>query len=347
MVTATTKTNMEYAAFELPTFSIDAIRPSKRVTPALGPLDVLVRMKAASLNYRDILVALGVYNKGIPLPRVPLSDGAGEIVEIGSAVTRFKIGDRVSPNFFSDWLSGSINQTVKASDLGGTKEGVLREYAVFSEKSVVRIPEHLSFEEAATLPCAALTAWNGLIENGQLRAGETVLVMGTGGVSIFALQLARLSGAEVIATTSSDEKMKRLQKMGAAHVINYKKTPDWEKEVIKYTCGRGVDHVVEIGGAGTLAKSAVSVKVGGHISLIGVLADPKQKSDFEISLLMKAVKLQGVFVGSVEMYERMNAAVSLHKLKPVIDKTFKASQIVEALKYQQSGAHFGKIVVTI
>jgi NADPH:quinone reductase-like Zn-dependent oxidoreductase len=171
--------------------------------------------------------------------------------------------------------------------------------------------------------------------------------MGTGGVSVFALQLAIMSGAEVIATTSSDEKMKRLQKMGASHVINYKKTPDWEKEVIKYTCGRGVDHVVEIGGAGTLAKSAVSVKVGGHISLIGVLADPKQKADFEISLLMKAVKLQGVFVGSVEMYERMNAAISLHKLKPVIDKTFKASQIVEALKYQQSGAHFGKIVITI
>ncbi len=347
MVTATTKTDIEYAAFELSNFAIDAIRQSKRVTPALGPLDVLVRMKAASLNYRDIIVALGVYNRGIKLPRIPLSDGAGEIVEIGSAVTRYKVGDRVSPNFMTEWLAGPINPTVKASDLGGTIDGVLREYAVFNEKSLVRIPEHLSFEEAATLPCAALTAWNGLIENGNLRAGETVLVMGTGGVSIFALQLALLSGAEVIATTSNDEKMKRLQKMGAAHVINYKKTPDWEKEVVKYTCGRGVDHVVEIGGAGTLAKSAISVKLGGHISLIGVLADPKQKSDFEISLLMKAVKLQGVFVGSVEMYERMNSAIALHKMKPVIDKTFKANQIIEALKYQQSGAHFGKIVIKI
>ncbi|MBA3857722.1 MAG: NAD(P)-dependent alcohol dehydrogenase [Cyanobacteria bacterium PR.3.49] len=347
MVTAPTKTDIEYAAFELPSFSIDAIRATKRTTPSIGPLDVLVRMKAASLNYRDIIVALGVYNPGIPLPRIPLSDGAGEVVEVGSSVTRFKVGDRVSPNFMTEWLAGKINATVKASDLGGTIDGVLREYAVFNEKSLVRIPEHLSYEEAATLPCAALTAWNGLVENGRLRAGETVLVMGTGGVSIFAMQLALLHGAEVIATTSSDEKMKRLKKMGAAHVINYKNTPDWEKEVVKYTCGRGVDHVVEIGGAGTLAKSAVSVKLGGHISLIGVLADAKQKSNFEISLLMKAVKLQGVFVGSVEMYERMNAAISLHKMKPVIDKTFKANQIIEALKYQQSGAHFGKIVITI
>lgn len=347
MVSAATKSGIEYAAYELTSFSIDAIKASKRTTPTLGPLDVLVRMKAASLNYRDILVSMGVYNKSIPLPRIPLSDGAGEVIETGSAVTRFKVGDRVSPNFFSDWLAGPINQTVKSSDLGGTIDGILREYAVFNERSIVRIPEHLSFEEAATLPCAAVTAWNGLMENGRVRAGETVLVMGTGGVSIFAMQLALLSGAEVIATTSSEEKMERLKKMGAAHVINYKKTPDWEKEVIKYTCGRGVDHVVEIGGAGTLAKSAVSVKLGGHISVIGVLADPKQKTDWEISILMKAVKLQGVFVGSVEMYERLNAAIALHKLKPVIDKTFKASDIVEALKYQQSGAHFGKIVITI
>ncbi|MCC6980870.1 MAG: NAD(P)-dependent alcohol dehydrogenase, partial [Candidatus Melainabacteria bacterium] len=347
MVTAPTKTDIEYAAFELRNFSIDAIRATKRTTPKIGPLDVLVRMKAASLNYRDILVSTGVYNPGIPLPRIPLSDGAGEVVEVGSSVTRFKVGDRVSPNFMTEWLAGKINATVKSSDLGGTIDGVLRELAVFNERSLVRIPEHLSYAEAATLPCAAVTAWNGLVENGGLRAGETVLVMGTGGVSIFALQIAHLFGAEVIATTSSDDKMKHLKKLGASHVINYKKTPDWEKEVVKYTCGRGVDHVVEIGGAGTLAKSAISVKLGGHISLIGVLADAGQKSNFEISLLMKAVKLQGVFVGSVEMFERMNAAISLHKMKPVIDKSFKANQIVEALKYQQSGAHFGKIVITI
>lgn len=346
MVSATSKTGIEHAAYELQSFSLDAIKAGKRTTQALGPTDILVRMKAASLNYRDILVATGIYNKGMSLPKVPLSDGAAEIVEVGSAVTKFRAGDRVSPNFMTEWIGGRINPTVKGSDLGCTIDGVLREYAVFSERSLVRIPEHLSYEEAATLPCAALTAWNGLIENGGLRAGETVLVMGTGGVSVFALQLAIMSGAEVIATSSSDEKLERLKKMGASHTINYKTTPAWEKEVVKLTCGRGVDHVVEIGGAGTLAKSAVSVKLGGHISLIGVLAGPAQTPDFAISLLMKAVKLQGIFVGSVEMYERMNAAISLHKLKPVIDKTFKASEIVEALKYQQSGAHFGKVVVT-
>jgi NADPH:quinone reductase-like Zn-dependent oxidoreductase len=205
----------------------------------------------------------------------------------------------------------------------------------------------LSDEEAATLPCAALTAWNGLIEEGNLKAGETVLVMGSGGVSIFAMQFALMSGAEVIATSSSDEKLKRLKKMGAAHVINYKSNPDWDREVVKFTRGRGVDHVIEVGGSGTLEKSAVSVKVGGHISLIGVLANPNAQSNHAVHLLMKAVKMQGIFVGSVEMYERMNAALTVHKTKPVIDKVFDAHDVVEALRYMQSGAHFGKVVLKI
>lgn len=344
---AVTSTGVDHAAYELTEFNVEAIRPTKRKLGKLGPTEVLISMKAASLNYRDLLVASGRYNRGLSLPKIPLSDGAGEVAEIGSGVTRFKVGDRVSPNFMTDWYSGSISEKVVRTDLGGTIDGVLREFAVFNERSLVKIPDHLSFEEAATLPCAALTSWNGLVEQGGLKAGEKVLVMGTGGVSVFALQFALMCGAEVIATSSSDEKLARLKQMGATHVINYKTTPDWEKEVVKITCGRGVDHVVEIGGSGTLEKSAVSVKLGGHISLIGVLANPSQQGNHAIHLLMKAVKLQGVFVGSVHMFERMNAAISLHKLRPVIDKTFPAKNVVEALKYQQSGAHFGKVVITI
>jgi|AGTN01.2.fsa_nt_gi NADPH:quinone reductase and related Zn-dependent oxidoreductases len=348
MTPVSSTTAIEYAAYELTDFNLESIRETKRTTQPLGPNDVLIRMKAASLNYRDLLVASGRYNKGLKLPKIPVSDGAGEVVEIGESVSKFKPGDRVSPNFFSEWIMGPIAGSFVKSDLGGTVDGVLREFAVFNEKSLVRIPDYLTFEEAATLPCAAVTAWNGLIEQGQLKAGESVLVMGTGGVSIFALQFAKMSGAEVIATSSSDEKLERLKKLGANHVINYKKNPDWEKEVVKITCGRGVDHVVEVGGAGTLDKSTTSVKFGGHISLIGVLANPEaQSSSYTISILMKAIKMQGVFVGSVEMYERMNAAISVHKLRPVIDQMFQVRDIVEALKYQQSGSHFGKIVVQI
>lgn len=347
MTPVSSTTAIEYAAYELTNFDLESIRETKRTTQPLGPQDVLIRMKAVSLNYRDLLVASGRYNPSMKLPRIPLSDGAGEVIEVGESVSRFKPGDRVSPNFFSEWVVGPIAGSHVKSDLGGTLDGVLREFAVFNEKSLVRIPDYLTFEEAATLPCAAVTAWNGLIEQGQLKAGESVLVMGTGGVSVFALQFAKMSGCEVIATSSSDEKLERLKKLGASHVINYKKNPDWEKEVVKITCGRGVDHVVEVGGAGTLYKSTTSVKFGGHISLIGVLANPEDQGPFTISVLMKAIRLQGVFVGSVEMYERMNAAISVHKLRPVIDQMFQARDIVDALKYQQSGNHFGKIVVQI
>jgi NADPH:quinone reductase-like Zn-dependent oxidoreductase len=345
-VTSSTTSQKEYSAYELTNYDLTAIQPAKRVTQQLGPKDVLVKMKAASLNYRDLLVCTGRYRK-ITLPRIPLSDGVGDVVEVGSAVTKVKAGMRVSPNFMTGWYGGVISPEVVQTDLGAGVDGVLRQYAVFDERSLVRIPEYLSYEEAATLPCAALTAWNGLIEEGKLKAGEVVLVMGTGGVSIFAMQFALMSGAEVIATSSSDEKLKRLKQLGASHVINYKTTPDWEKEVVKVTRGRGVDHVIEVGGAGTLEKSAISVKLGGHISLIGVLANPNAQSNHAVHLLMKAVKLQGIFVGSVEMYERMNAALAVHKTKPIIDKVFEAHEVVDALRYMQSGAHFGKVVLKI
>ncbi|MBX3075606.1 NAD(P)-dependent alcohol dehydrogenase [Candidatus Obscuribacterales bacterium] len=346
MTAVTSSSALEYAAYELTNYDLTAIQSATRVSQALGPRDVLVQMKTASLNYRDLLVCTGRYRK-ISLPRVPLSDGVGEVMEVGQAVTKVKVGMRVSPNFMTGWTGGTITPEVIQTDLGAGIDGVLRQYAVFDERSLVKIPDYLSDEEAATLPCAALTAWNGLIEEGNLKAGETVLVMGSGGVSIFAMQFALMSGAEVIATSSSDEKLKRLKKMGAAHVINYKSNPDWDKEVVKFTRGRGVDHVIEVGGSGTLEKSAVSVKVGGHISLIGVLANPNAQSNHAVHLLMKAVKLQGIFVGSVEMYERMNAALTVHKTKPVIDKVFDAHDVVEALRYMQSGAHFGKVVLKI
>lgn len=347
MTAVTSTTSIEHGAYELVGTDLDSIRPTRRITDPVGPNDVLIRIRAASLNYRDLLVATGRYRPNLQLPKILLSDGAGEVVEVGSEVTKFKLGNRVAPNFFSGWHAGPISKEYVQTDLGAGVDGVLREFGVFDEKSLVRIPDHLSFEEAATLPCAALTAWNGLVEQGQIKAGETVLVMGTGGVSIFALQLALISGAEVIATSSSDQKLERVKELGAAHVINYRTNPDWEKEVVKITRGRGVDHVVEVGGSGTLEKSAVSVKLGGHISLIGVLAAPQPESRHPIHILMKAVRLQGVFVGSVEMFERMNAAVAVHTLKPVIDRVFPAHDIVDALRYQQSGAHFGKIVITI
>jgi len=346
MTAVSSTTSREYAAYELTDYDLNAIKPAQRTSEPLGSKEVLVKMKAASLNYRDLLVASGRYRK-IALPRVPLSDGAGEVVEVGSAVSGFKPGMRVSPNFFTSWHSGAMCKEAIQCDQGAGVDGVLRQYAVYDEKALVRIPDHLSYEEASTLPCAALTAWNGLVENGQVKAGQTVLVMGTGGVSIFALQFALMSGAEVIATSSSDEKLERLKEMGAKHVVNYKKNPDWEKQVVKFTRGLGVDHVIEVGGAGTLEKSAISAKIGGHISLIGVLADPTAQSNHAVHLLMKGVKLQGVFVGSVEMYERMNAAISAHKMKPVIDKTFEAENVVEALRYMESGAHFGKVVLKI
>ncbi len=347
MTALTSTTSVEYAAYELTNFDIDSIRPATKMSEPLGPRDVLVRLKAASLNYRDLLVATGRYRKNLQLPRVPLSDGAGDVIEVGSAVTSVKPGMRVSPNFMTGWHAGAIMPEYVTTDLGAGEDGVLRQFAVFDERALVKIPDYLSYEEAATLPCAALTAWNGLVEQGQVKAGEVVLVMGTGGVSIFALQFAKMCGAEVIATSSSDDKLRKLKELGASHVINYKTTPSWDKEVVKYTRGRGVDHVIEVGGAGTLEKSATSVKLGGHISLIGVLADPNQQGNHAVHLLMKAVKLQGIFVGSVEMYERMNSALNLHKTKPVIDKVFPSHDVIEALRYMQSGAHFGKVVLTI
>jgi NADPH:quinone reductase-like Zn-dependent oxidoreductase len=273
---------------------------------------------------------------------VPLSDGACEVVEIGGSVTRVKVGDRVCSNFMTDWISGEVNDAIAKTALGGFIDGMLQEYRLIDQNALVQIPDYLSFEEAATLPCAAVTAWHGLVVNGHIKAGDSVLVLGTGGVSIFALQIAAMAGATVIATSSSDEKLERLKKMGASHTINYKTNEKWDKAVLEATGGRGVDHVVEVGGAGTLERSVNAVRMGGHVSLIGVLTSGNFNP---VPVLMKSVDVHGVFVGSRSMFEDMNRAFAIHNIEPVIDRMFKAEEIVPALQYLESGKHFGKVVL--
>ncbi len=331
-------------AYELRQFGLENLVLVEREKPRAAAHEIVVKFHAASLNYRDLMFATGTYNPKAKLPAVPLSDGAGEIVELGDGVTRWRIGDRVCPIFTQSWFEGERSPRKDQTSLGaGDVDGVLREYGAFNESGLVRIPDHLSFEEAATLPCAAVTAWNALVHCGNLKAGETVLTLGTGGVSIFALQFAKMHGARVIATSSSDEKLTRARKLGADETINYTKTPDWDKDVARLTDGIGVDHVVEVGGAGTLAKSVKSARIGGRIYVIGVLASGDGFNHIEI--LMKSICMQGVFVGSRRMFEDMNRAIAANSMKPVIDKVFAFDQVREALAYMESGSHFGKIVL--
>ncbi len=330
--------------YEVKEFGIENLALVNREEPQPGANEALVKFHATSLNYRDLMFVNGVYNPKAKLPTVPFSDGAGEVTAVGSNVTRWKVGDRVCPIFTQGWIEGEPSLQKNRATLGaGALDGVLREYGAFDENGLVRIPEHLSFEEAATLPCAAVTAWDALVDSGRLKAGQTVLALGTGGVSIFALQLAKMHGARVIITSSSDEKLERAKKLGADETINYKSAPDWDKEVLSRTNKIGVDHVIEVGGAGTLSKSLNSVRVGGHVALIGVLASG---NDFNpLTVLMKCVRLQGILVGSRKMFEDTNSAIEANKLKPVIDKTFAFEEVREALKYMESGSHFGKIVI--
>ena len=330
-------------AYEIQEFGIENLALAERDRPVPKANEVLVKFHAASLNYRDLMMVKGWYNPRLETPLVPLSDGAGEVVEVGEEVSKWKVGDRVMPAFMQGWLNGEVNVKKARTALGGDLDGCLREFGAFDEEGLIKIPGHLSYEEAATLPCAGVTAWNALKVSGDVKRGETVLLLGTGGVSIFALQFARQLGMESIITSSSDEKLGRADILGANHLINYKENPDWDRAVSVFTAKRGVDHVVEVGGAGTLEKSVNSVRMGGHIAVIGVLAS---KGDFNpVGILMKAVRLQGIFVGSREMFEEMNAFISEHMLKPVVDRVFDFDEAREALKYMESGSHFGKIVL--
>ena len=330
-------------AFELTEFDLSKLRAAEREVGEPREGEVLVEMKAASLNFRDFMIARGIYNPNFKLPLVPLSDGAGEVLAVGPGVTDFKKGDRVASTFFQHWVAGEIDSRAASSALGGEIDGIMQDRKLFPERGLVKLPKEMSFKEGATLPCAAVTAWNALFESGSVQPGDKVLVLGSGGVSTFALLFAKAAGAEVFATSSSDEKLERLKALGADFTINYKNTPDWEKPILDATEGRGVDHVIEVGGSGTLDKSCKAVRYGGHISLIGVLAGAGKFDP--IKMLMKSICLQGIFVGSRTMFENMNRAIEANQIKPVIDKTYSVTDGVEAMERMKNGEHFGKIVL--
>ncbi len=332
--------------YEIRAFGLDGLKLTERPQPQPGPFEVLLKVRACSLNYRDLMMLKGSYNPKMQMPRVPLSDAAGEVAAVGPGVSLVKVGDRVAGIFMQKWVCGELTDAAARSALAGSIDGVLAESVVLHEDGVVTVPEHLSDEEAATLPCAAVTAWHGLVTEGQVKAGDSVLAQGTGGVSLFALQFARLSGARIIITSSSDDKLRRAREMGAAETINYKATPEWGDRVRELTGGRGVDHVVEVGGAGTLGQSLKAVRLGGRISLIGVLSGATGQVN-PLPVLMKGVRVQGIFVGSREMFEAMNRAIALHKLRPVVDRVFPFAEAVEAYRYLESAAHFGKIVIRV
>ena len=303
-----------------------------------------MRVRVSSINYRDYLNLRDPVGRGISTGRTPNSDAAGEVVEVGSGVLRFEPGDRVMGTFFQRWIGGGISADAMASALGGALDGVLAEYVVLNENGLVAMPPHLTFQEASTLPCAALTAWHSLVEMGRLTAGETVLLLGTGGVSIMALQFAVMSGAKVIITSSSDEKLARAKAMGAWQTINYRTRPDWEKPVLDMTGGRGVDHVVEVGGAGTVERSVAAVRVGGTIAMIGVLTEGTLNAT---ALMRKSIRLQGIYVGSRSMFENMNKAIAAHEMRPVLDRIFPLEEARAAFHCMGEAGHFGKIVVTV
>jgi NADPH:quinone reductase-like Zn-dependent oxidoreductase len=312
--------------------------------PTPKPGEVLINVRANSINFRDWLIVSGKYLTTGKQDCIPLSDGAGEIAAIGEGVTEFKVGDRVMANFFETWESGTILPQYHDHALGGAVDGMLAEKVIRKASGVVKIPEHLSFEEAATLPCAGLTAWNALMEsNNPLKPGSTVLTLGTGGVSLFAIQFAKAAGLKVISTSSSDDKLKRLQQLGMTHGINYQTYPEWQNEVKKLTNDLGVDHVIEVGGD-TMSRSLDSLKLAGTISTIGFRAGTHELFN-PMSILIKSARIQGIYVGSVAMFKAMNRAIETHHIKPIIDEVFDFDNANKALEKFVTGKHFGKVVI--
>jgi NADPH:quinone reductase-like Zn-dependent oxidoreductase len=335
-------------AYQLPRggAGIEALTQVERPDPKPAHRQVLVKVKACSLNFRDLAIARGSYRMPVRDNIVPLSDGAGEVIEAGPGVTRFKAGDRVAGNFFQRWPGGEPGADAHLSALGGGIDGMLADNAVLEEDGVVKIPPHLSFEEGATLPCAAVTVWHAMVEHARLKAGDCILLQGTGGVSIFGLQFARMMGIRAIITSSSDDKLKRAKTLGAAFGINYKTTPDWEKAAMEFTGGTGVDHVVEVGGAATLTRSFQAIRVGGKVTLIGGLSGGATELNPGL-IFSRRANVQGISVGSTQMFIAMNRAIEANALKPVIDKVFAFADAPAAYQHMASGAHFGKIVITI
>lgn len=328
--------------FEIQQFGIESLVLTEREKPKPGYGQVLVRITAASLNYRDLMMVKGAYNPNLKRPMVPLSDGAGVVEETGPGVTRFKAGDRVCGIFFQTWIDGPPTRKHFQSALGGAIDGIAAEYVVFDQDGLVPTPEILSDIEAATLPCAGVTAWHALFEHTRPAPGESVLIQGTGGVSTFALVFARAAGLRAIVTSSSDEKLGRARELGAEEGINYKTTPEWQEETRKLTDGEGIDHIVEVGGKDTLPRSLKAIRPGGAISVIGVLSG-RDASIGPGEILSSSARVQGIYVGSRAMFERMNKALAQHQIRPVIGKVFPFPEFKEALQYMESAQHFGKI----
>jgi NADPH:quinone reductase-like Zn-dependent oxidoreductase len=339
-------------AYPITQFGVDNLKQVQLPTPQLAPGMVLINVHAVSLNYRDLMLVKGVYNPKMALPRIPCSDGAGEVAAIGEGVSRVRVGDLVCGIFMQRWLDGPLTAEKSKAALGGDVDGMLAEYVLLDQDGVVRFPEHLSYEEAATLPCAGVTAWNALHHAGEpARAalpGETIVIQGTGGVSIFALQFAKLLGARVIGTSSSDEKLARAYGLGLDAGCNYKERTEWSGWVSEMTGGQGADRIIEVGGAGTFGQSLRATRVGGMIAQIGVLSGASTSEPLALTpILHKQLRVQGIYVGSREMFEEMNAAIAKAWLHPVIDRVFGVDQVREAFLHMQSASHFGKIVIRV
>jgi len=323
---------------------VDALALNERESPQPGKGEILVGIRASSINYRDLSTIEDPVPRGIAFPRIPNSDGAGEVLAVGDGVTRFKAGDRVAGCFFQDWSDGGISAIAMASAMGGAIDGVLAEKVVLNEAGAVHLADHLSYEEGATLPCAGLTAWNCLIEQGGLKPGKTALFLGTGGVSIIGLQIAKMMGARAIITSSSEAKLERASELGADELINYRETPDWQARVLEMTDGDGVDVTIETGGGGTLEKTMQATRIGGTISLIGVLTGGTINPT---TVMRKSIRLQGVYVGNRRMFEDMNAAFALNRVHPLIDQLFDFEDARAAYHAMRGAGHFGKLVVKI
>ncbi len=337
---------IDMKAWRIPSFGIENLQLATVPDPRPQRGEVLVRVHAVSLNFRDLMITLGKYNPKMHLPRIPCSDGAGEVIAVGEGVTRVKAGDRVAGIFMQNWIDGPADAAKIRGALGGDMDGMLAEYVVLREEGLVPVPEHLSWEEAATLPCAGVTAWHAVVHAGQVKAGDTVLIQGTGGVSIFALQFAKMQGARVIGTSGSDEKLARAAKLGLDAGINYRSNPEWDQWVLDQTGGRGVDLVVEVGGAGTFSRSLRALRVGGVVAQIGVLTQSSQPIEIPM-LLHRQVHLQGIYVGSRAHFEEMNRAVAQNRMQPVVDEVFSLETFPEGLIRMDRAAHFGKLIVRI
>ncbi|WP_373230988.1 NAD(P)-dependent alcohol dehydrogenase [Cohnella sp.] len=326
-------------------FGIDHVIEVERPVPTPGPGEVLIRMRAVALNSRDLGVIDGFYNPNLTTPLIPVSDGVGEVIALGEHASKFQVGERVCGIFTQSWTVGEPTKENWVTSLGSPLDGLLAEYTILPEDGLVRVPGHLTDEEAATLPCAGVTAWHAIVEEGKVKAGDTVVVQGTGGVSLFALQFAKLQGAKVIVTSSSDEKLNRAISIGADYGINYKQTVDWDKAIVDYTQGRGADHIVDLGGASTVNRSIAALKVGGQISIVGILSGASVEDFAIVPAILRKARLQAINVGSRVMFENMNLVIEQHALHPVIDSVFPFARAVDAIQHLAKNSYFGKICI--